>query len=186
MVTLTRLEDDAPVDISDEQLQAVAQQLTEALDKEDEELANGANDTTTTATGVSSNMNTIARTKEEDDSEAEDSDAELEDSDYEDDFNENETILERLDALKDIIPLEHRIALLQSCSTGVSLLQKSMLKLGSGLWILGSSVLLLGVPLGIAIVGEQKLLELENQMSLQQYSSDLLTGESKEGEAAKA
>ncbi|GME81998.1 unnamed protein product [Ambrosiozyma monospora] len=184
MVTLTRVEDDAAVDLSDEQLQAVAQQLTEALDKEDEELANETNDTTTTATGASSN-NTIARTKEEDDSEVEDSDAEAEDSDFEDDFDANETLLERLDALKDIISPEQRTFLLQTYSSGVSLLQKSMLKLGSGLWILGSSVLLLGVPLGIAIVGEQQLLELENQMNMQQYSSDLLTGESKDG-AAKA
>lgn len=100
---------------------------------------------------------------------AEESDSES-DSDFDDDFDENETIYERIVALKDIIPPNQR----NSLSNFASSIKSGINASGSYLWIITSSVLLLGVPAILAIQAEAQMKEMEKQFTLQQSAQDVL------------
>lgn len=104
-----------------------------------------------------------------------DSDASDSESDFEDDFDiENETLVDRLLALKDIIPPENRTQLLNATETAKSYLSAALNRSGNLLWGLTSSALLLGVPLSLAILAETQLQEMEKEMSLQQSAQDVM------------
>ncbi|XBW38721.1 hypothetical protein QEN19_004308 [Hanseniaspora menglaensis] len=103
----------------------------------------------------------------------EESDDELDEDEYD---IENETIFERLAAVKYIIAPETREQISQKISTisasGSSLFNKS----GNFLWGVATTALLFGVPLSLTILAEQQLIELEKQFSLQgEQNNDLLT-----------
>ncbi|CAH6719530.1 mitochondrial import receptor subunit Tom22p [[Candida] jaroonii] len=100
------------------------------------------------------------------------------DSEIEDDFNEDETLYERIVALKDIIPPEQRTNLMKISSNVSSTLNWGLSKSGNILWTLTSSILLLGVPLSLAIISETQLQEMENNLNLQD-GKEILTGEEK-------
>lgn len=105
-------------------------------------------------------------------SESDDSDSE---SEVDDDFDiENETLLERITALKDIIPPQRRSQILSYVESSRQLLTSGFQKTGSLLWILTSSALLLGVPLSMAILSETQLQEMEKEISLQKSAQDVL------------
>lgn len=95
-------------------------------------------------------------------------------SDFEDDFDiDNETIYERIVALKDIIPPEHRTTIVSTSENLYGFVASTLKKSGNALWILSSSLLLLGVPLSLAILSETQLQEMEREMKLQQAAQDL-------------
>ncbi|CAG61600.1 uncharacterized protein GVI51_K09427 [Nakaseomyces glabratus] len=99
---------------------------------------------------------------------------EEDDSDFEDDFDENETLLDRVKALKDIIPPQHKNRICAVFSTSCSII-KSAFTRGSGLaWTLTTSALLLGVPLSLSILAEQQLIEMEKTFDLQKDANDIL------------
>lgn len=103
------------------------------------------------------------------------SDAEYDsDSEFEDDFDENETIYERIVALKDIIPPKQRSQIWYAGQSVQNQIKWLSNKSGNLLWTLTSSALLLGVPLSLAILAETQLQEMENA-SLQQSAKDVLT-----------
>lgn len=94
--------------------------------------------------------------------------------DWDDEFDEDETLLDRIVALKDIISPSQKDALSSLQQTLQSTTSSFFSKTGSFLWVLTSSTLLLGVPLALSILNEQQLLEMEKEMSLQQSSQELL------------
>lgn len=97
------------------------------------------------------------------------------DSDIEDDFDlENETLVDRLVALKDIIPPQNRTQILNASEVAKSYVISALHRSGNLLWGLTSSALLLGVPLSLAILAETQLQEMEKEMSLQQSAQDVL------------
>lgn len=103
-----------------------------------------------------------------------DSDSESE-SDLEDDFDlENETMYDRIIALKDIISPQQRSQIVTTSESVKSLLVSGLNKGGNLLWGLTSTVLLLGVPLSLAILAETQLQEMEKEVSLQQAAQDVL------------
>lgn len=107
--------------------------------------------------------------------EAYESDESDSESDIEDDFDiENETIYERVVALKDMIDPHQRQQLLSSVELIKSYVNSAVNKSGNLLWTLTSSVLLLGVPLSLAILSETQLQEMEKEMSLQQSAQEVL------------
>ncbi|ODV85030.1 hypothetical protein CANARDRAFT_28751 [[Candida] arabinofermentans NRRL YB-2248] len=122
-------------------------------------------------TPVTESEKVVVAAVEEDEEEDEE---EEEESDDEDDFNENETILERIEALKDILSPEQRDFVLSSVSKTKSTVTSLLTSAGSKLWIVSSSILLLGVPLALSILGETQLMEMEKEMQLQQSSNELL------------
>lgn len=86
--------------------------------------------------------------------------------DDEDEFDINETLAERVAALKDVIPPQLRAKLLSTFSSLSGLVQSSVNFGGKSLWVITSSTLLLGVPLSLCILSEQQLMEMEKGMQL--------------------
>ncbi|KAH3901378.1 Tom22p SCDLUD_002870 [Saccharomycodes ludwigii] len=119
---------------------------------------------------------TVAKAEEEeedDDDEGEAYASDDEDSDY-DDFDENETLFERIVALKDIVPPKQRNAVCNAFSTTVNIAKSIFSKGGSLTWTIATSALLLGVPLSLTILAEQQLIEMEKTFDLQSNANDLL------------
>ncbi|ANZ75590.1 BA75_02253T0 [Komagataella pastoris] len=101
-------------------------------------------------------------------------DTSVSDSEDDDEFFQDETIYERIVALKDIIPPTQRSSLVSFASSFSSTLSSLFSKSGSLLWVVTSSALLLGVPLSLSILSEQQLKEMEKEFTLQQTSNEVL------------
>ncbi|CCC71123.1 hypothetical protein NCAS_0G02360 [Naumovozyma castellii] len=96
------------------------------------------------------------------------------DSDFEDDFNEKETLLERLSALKDVIPPKQRQSICSVFNFTTNFIKTAFSKSGNVAWIVTTSALLLGVPLSLSILAEQQLIEMEKTFDLQKDANDIL------------
>ncbi|GAV50828.1 hypothetical protein ZYGR_0AD00110 [Zygosaccharomyces rouxii] len=107
-------------------------------------------------------------------------------SDFEDDYDENETIADRLVALKDIIPPKQRQNISTLFNTASSLVKSFFSKSGNVAWTVTTSALLLGVPLSLSILGEQQLIEMEKSFDLQKDANDLLAQGDNNGQSAPA
>ncbi|KAI3406557.1 TOM22 [Candida oxycetoniae] len=95
------------------------------------------------------------------------------DADYDFDF-ENETIYDRVVALKDIIPPHYRDQICDLSNTVSTYVSCGVNSGGKLIWALTSSSLLLGVPLALAILSETQLQEMEKDMNLQKAAQDVL------------
>lgn len=104
--------------------------------------------------------------------ETEDDDSD--DSEFEDDFDESETLLDRIVALKEIIPPKQRQCIVDSYQSTSSFVKTIFSKGGNLTWALTTSALLLGVPLSLSILSEQQLIEMEKTFDLQKGADDLL------------
>ncbi|CAX40790.1 mitochondrial import receptor subunit, putative [Candida dubliniensis CD36] len=117
---------------------------------------------------VAKNNHIIDEASSEEESD-DDDESDLDDFDF-----ENETLLERIVALKDMVPPEQREAIYNLSSTLQGLFKSSVQNGGKFLWTLTSSSLLLGVPLALAILSETQLQEMERGMSLEKSAQDVL------------
>ncbi|GAV27837.1 hypothetical protein PMKS-001305 [Pichia membranifaciens] len=90
-----------------------------------------------------------------------------EDSDYDDDDFDpaDETVLERIEALKDIFSPKQRAFVTNTVSAVVSGSKTLTLNLGSALWYVATTSMLVGVPLAVAILNETQLTELEKELN---------------------
>jgi mitochondrial import receptor subunit TOM22 len=108
--------------------------------------------------------------------EDEDSDAEYSDVSSEGDANDddlqNETILDRIVALKDIVPARQRDALSRLFSKSYSYGSLATHIGGKAVYILITSVLMVGIPYALAVDEERMISEQERQMQLQQGMSE--------------
>lgn len=85
----------------------------------------------------------------------------------------NETLGERLYALRDIIPPTTRnsIASKFNATTGAV---KSVLSFGGKtLWVLGTTALIIGVPWTLAWAEEQQVIEMEKEMKMREMGGDV-------------
>jgi len=114
-----------------------------------------------------------ARNREE---EIEDEEDEDEDEDEDDEEKiRNETILERLIALKDIVPV-HRRRLIGDISRSIYGISKiTGTFLGRAAWIISTTVLVVVIPLFMEVEKEQSLLAYETDQTLQQQAQQMLT-----------
>lgn len=101
-----------------------------------------------------------------------DSDAEFEEDDVDD--IANETIADRIVALKDALPPSYRYTLAGVSAKVGSAVQTTASFAGKSLWIITTSSLLLGVPLALSIIGEQQLIEMEREMKMTQSTNEVL------------
>lgn len=101
----------------------------------------------------------------------------------EDDFDINETLADRIVALKDVLPPQYRESISSSFGSVKSLIQSVGSFGGKSLWVISSSTLLLGVPLSLCILSEQQLVEMEKGMGITD-SNDVLSGGTEQGFAA--
>ena len=80
----------------------------------------------------------------------------------------NETLWERFLALKDIIPLDKRISILNKFKSYYNFSVKSSKTLGNLIWVVTTSSLLVGLPLALAIEDESRLTMEEKSILAQQ------------------
>lgn len=97
------------------------------------------------------------------------SDDEDVEEDEDDDFDIDETLYERVVALKDIVPPQHRVFASKAASSLYDWASSGLSFGGRALYIITTSSLLLGVPCALSILSEQ---ELDAQMKLDQGSTD--------------
>ncbi|KAI1313472.1 mitochondrial import receptor protein [Mortierella claussenii] len=93
-------------------------------------------------------------------------------SDDEGDVDNIESILDRVWALQDVIPLKTRKSIADKCSSVYGWGKYSAKFLGNSAWVLTTSALLLVLPLMIELEHEQGLIEYEK---MQQQSSQMLS-----------
>jgi len=118
-----------------------------------------------------------AKLNEEDDGDYLDTDSEIssdEESDEEDETLE-ETIYERLVALKDMVPPKHRARFSNAFNKTYSCISSGMQLGGKTLWVVSTSVMMLGVPYALAVGEEQQMVEMEKEMKAQQLASSGLS-----------
>lgn len=118
--------------------------------------------------------------KEEDDEWDTDTDSEV--SDVEDDDMLDESLFDRIAALKDMVPPTYRKSVSSAATTGYSWASKAIRFSGKTLWVVSTSALLLGVPWALAFSEEQQVQEMEREMRMQQNASQLLTQGSNVGQ----
>ncbi len=78
--------------------------------------------------------------------------------------------MERLCALRDIIPLDTRESIANNISTVISFGVRSARLLGNGAWILTTSALLVVFPLLIEIDRENAITQMENEQMVLIFS----------------
>ncbi|KAI1818748.1 mitochondrial outer membrane translocase complex, subunit Tom22 [Poronia punctata] len=110
---------------------------------------------------------------EDDDADYTDTDSEIsDDSDYD---PTDETLGERLFALRDIVSPQTRTAISNTVSTATNAVQSVLSFSGKTLWVVSSSVLLLGIPWALAWSEEQQVLEMEKEMKMREMGGEILT-----------
>ncbi|CAO3701856.1 unnamed protein product [Rhizopus stolonifer] len=95
-------------------------------------------------------------------------------SDDEDFDNEDESFLDRMTALKDIIPLKHRNRVSSSVSTLTSWTKTGATFVGKSAWVITTSMFLLVLPLALEIEKEQALVAYEKEAMQQQGTQQML------------
>ncbi|KAI9856521.1 MAG: mitochondrial import receptor protein [Trichoglossum hirsutum] len=113
------------------------------------------------------------RAEENDDDYYTDTDSEI--TDEEDNGDLEETLVDRITALRDVIPPKQRAALSNTFHTTFSWLRVGLLFGGKSLWVISTSALMLGVPWALAFAEEQQVIEMEKEMKMQQSANDLLS-----------
>jgi import receptor subunit TOM22 len=94
-------------------------------------------------------------------------------SDDDEDYMPDESFSDRLSALKDIVPPTYRKHLSNSVSTTSSWVQTTLNYGGKTLWVVSTSILLLGVPWALAFAEEQQMAEMEREMKMQQSANEV-------------
>ncbi|EQL03135.1 mitochondrial import receptor subunit tom-22 [Ophiocordyceps sinensis CO18] len=97
----------------------------------------------------------------------------------------NETLAERLYALRDIIPPTTR----GWGSSRVSSISNKAWNVfsfsGKGAWVITTSALFFGVPFALSFAEDQQLTAMEQEYNMRQTGSELLTAGSEQGTAEK-
>ncbi|TVY81795.1 Mitochondrial import receptor subunit tom22, partial [Lachnellula suecica] len=99
-----------------------------------------------------------------------DTDSEIS-TDDEDEVPEEETLTDRLLALRDIIPPTTRTYISNTVESTTGWVKSGLLFSGKTLWIVSTSALLLGVPWALAFAEEQQVMEMENEMKAREQGT---------------
>lgn len=120
----------------------------------------------------------------EDDDDFTDTDSEISnDSDYD---PINESLSERIYALRDMVSPQTRGTISNAVSTTTNAVRSVLSFGGKTLWVVSSSALLLGVPWALAWAEEQQVMEMEKEMRMREMGSELLTAGTPQGGSATA
>lgn len=97
----------------------------------------------------------------------------------------DESLIDRLSALRDIIPPKARAKISSISSTIASATSSTINYSGKGLWVIATSVLLLGIPYALALGEEQQYMEEERQRAVMQEGAQGLiqSGQAQQGQA---
>lgn len=94
-------------------------------------------------------------------------------TDDEDDIADDETLADRLLALRDIIPPTTRSYIAGKVDTTTGWIKSGLLFSGKTLWVVSTSALLLGVPWALAFAEEQQMVEMEKEMKMRESGQDV-------------
>ncbi|KAK3333351.1 mitochondrial import receptor subunit tom22 [Cercophora scortea] len=110
---------------------------------------------------------------EEDDDDYSDTDSEISnDSDYD---PSQETLAERLYALRDMVPPTTRGWVWDKVETTTGLVKSTLTFCGRAAWAVSVSALLVGVPFALAYADDQQLNAMEEEQRMREMGSELLT-----------
>jgi mitochondrial import receptor subunit TOM22 len=151
-----------PEDDGDEEYEEVNEDEEEEAEADDATLASN-NPSMTLA--VMSNAQDMVEEAEELESDSE------EEEDDEDDELEQETLMERLAALVDIIPPTTRVRMGRTVRRTWRSLCSTAATLGTGAWVLATASFLLLLPAALELERESMVLQHENQQRLQQQQA---------------
>ncbi|OOQ82947.1 Mitochondrial import receptor subunit tom-22 [Penicillium brasilianum] len=105
-----------------------------------------------------------------------DTDSEISNDEEEEDLElEEESLYERLSALKDIIPPGARRTVSNTVSTVTSLTKSSLSFSGKALWIISTSAFLIGVPWALAYAEEEQYIQMEREQGMIKGANEMLT-----------
>jgi len=92
-------------------------------------------------------------------------------SSVESDSPVDESLLDRLAALKDIVPPTTRHSLASKVSKTASFVKRTTKFAGNVIWVVTTSALLIGLPLALILEDEAKVVAQENEMLAQQQGA---------------
>jgi len=95
------------------------------------------------------------------------------DDQMQDDSVQDETIIDRIVALKEIIPANQRDAIYRSVSKAYSFGSMATFIGGKAVYILITSILMLGIPYALSLEEDKMISEQERQMQAQQGMSEV-------------
>ncbi|CAK9786741.1 mitochondrial import translocase, subunit Tom22, partial [Cutaneotrichosporon oleaginosum] len=101
-----------------------------------------------------------------------------------DEFDPNETLAERIAALKDMVPPETRTAVAKSADRVVGWAKWATSGTGQLAWWVTTSALLVGLPLALAIEDEARITQQEREMQMQSAGQQQLMGGAPAGQPA--
>lgn len=84
----------------------------------------------------------------------------------------NESLTERLYALRDIIPPTTRSSIANGVSTTVDGVRSVLSFGGKTLWVIATSALVLGVPWALAFAEEQQVMDMEKEMKMREMGGE--------------
>jgi len=87
---------------------------------------------------------------------------------------ENESLVDRIVALVDIIPPQTRHEISTRVGSVVKTVQRTGKVVGNIVWILTTSALLVGIPLALVLEDEQKMAQQEREFQAQQQGQQTL------------
>jgi len=110
-----------------------------------------------------------------DDDDYTDTDSEISDDDAASDAPVDESLLDRVLALRDMVPPKARARISAATSSLVSATSTTVNYSGKGLWVLATSILLLGIPYALALGDEQQFMEEERQRGMMAEAAQGIT-----------
>lgn len=96
------------------------------------------------------------------------------DQDDDDASIEDETLFDRVYALRDMIPPKQRVALASSFETGRDWVKTGLRLGGKTLWVVSTSVMLVGMTYALAFADEAQAIEAEKEMRMQQTANEVI------------
>ncbi|KAJ5491090.1 Mitochondrial import receptor subunit tom22 [Penicillium diatomitis] len=109
-----------------------------------------------------------------DDEDYTDTDSEISNDEEEDFEVEDESLYDRIVALKDIIPPGARRTVSNSVSSITSLTKSSLSFSGKALWVISTSAFLIGVPWALAYAEEEQYIQMEREQGMIKGANEML------------
>ncbi|KAL8783583.1 MAG: hypothetical protein Q9213_004512 [Squamulea squamosa] len=113
--------------------------------------------------------------QEEEDEDYTDTDSSLSDDDLPSSLDPSETALDRIYALKDIIPPSTRRSIATTSANVFSALKSSALFSGKSLYVLSTGGLMVLVPYMMAMIEEQQIVEMEREQKAREMGSEIMS-----------
>ncbi|KAI5290109.1 hypothetical protein KEM54_002430 [Ascosphaera aggregata] len=109
----------------------------------------------------------------EDDDDYTDTDSEISSDSFED--IPEESLYERISALRDMVPPQYRRTISGTVSSITSLAKSTVNFGGNALWIISTSAFFLGVPWALALAEEQQYVQMEREQGMIKGANEMLT-----------